>query len=255
MSASRNPRASRAIVVAVVVIGLAAAGGLAYLLLRPAAPAAVGLGSAPPGGSQPAASIGTLPSGAASSLAPGDPAGTWTIDPSIGSFSDFSSSFVGYRVYETLGSIGANTAVGRTSQVSGSLVLDGTAITSVDVTASVADLQSDNENRDRQLQRQALQTAQFSTATFKLTSPIELGTAPADGETITTTATGELTLHGVTKTVEIPIEARLSGDVATVAGSIDILFADYDIDQPTSFLVLSIEDHGTMEFQLHFRRG
>ena len=113
VSASRNPRASRAIVVAVVVIGLAAAGGLAYLLLRPAAPAAVGLGSAPPGGSQPAASIGTLPSGAASSLAPGDLAGTWTIDPSIGSFSDFSSSFVGYRVDETLGSIGANTAVGR----------------------------------------------------------------------------------------------------------------------------------------------
>ena len=123
------------------------------------------------------------------------------------------------------------------------------------MTANVADLQSDNENRDGQLQRQALQTAQFPTATFKLTSPIELGTAPADGETITATATGELTLHGVTKTVEIPIQARLSGDVVTVAGSIDILFADYDIDQPTSFLVLSIEDHGTMELQLHFRRG
>ena len=43
--------------------------------------------------------------------------------------------------------------------------------------------------------------------------------------------------------------------MVTVAGSIEILFADYDIDQPTSFLVLSIEDHGIMEFQLHFRRG
>ena len=41
----------------------------------------------------------------------------------------------------------------------------------------------------------------------------------------------------------------------TVAASIDILFADYGISQPTSFLVLSIEDHGTVEPQLHFRRG
>ena len=39
------------------------------------------------------------------------------------------------------------------------------------------------------------------------------------------------------------------------AGSIDIVFADDGIAQPTSFLVLSIEDHGTMELQLHFRRG
>ena len=41
----------------------------------------------------------------------------------------------------------------------------------------------------------------------------------------------------------------------TVVGSIDTTFADYDIAQPTSFLVLSIEDHGITELQLHFRRG
>ena len=44
-------------------------------------------------------------------------------------------------------------------------------------------------------------------------------------------------------------------DVVTVTGGVDITFADYDIEQPTSFVVLSIEDHGTMELQLHFRRG
>jgi hypothetical protein len=45
----------------------------------------------------------------------------------------------------------------------------------------------------------------------------------------------------------------VSGDVVTVAGSIAIQFADYDIERPTSFAILSIEDHGVMEFQLHFR--
>jgi len=78
---------------------------------------------------------------------------------------------------------------------------------------------------------------------------------PVDGQTIEASATGELSLHGVTKTVTVPIQARLAGDVVTVTGSIEIQFDDYGIEQPTSFLVLSIEDHGIMEFQLHFRRG
>lgn len=241
-----------AIAALVVLAGVAAVAGLGYLFFRGAPPAAVSLD---PGSSQPGASIGGLPTGAASSLAPGGLEGTWTIDTSIGSFSDFSSSWVGYRVDETLAGNEANTAVGRTPDVTGTLELQGTQITSVEVTANLQNLQSDDDRRDGQLRRQAIQTEQFPEAAFRLTAPIELGALPTDGQAITATATGELTLHGVTKTVEVPIQARVSGVMVTVAGSIDILFDDYDIDQPTSFAVLSIEDHGVMEFQLHFRRG
>ena len=230
--------------------GVAGAAGLAYLFLRGAPPAAVSLD---PGSSQPAASLGALPTGAASSIGAGGLDGTWSIDTSIGSFSDFSSSWVGYRVNETLAGNRANTAVGRTPDVSGTLAMSGTQITTVEVTANLQALKSDDDRRDGQLQRQAIQTSQFPDATFKLTGLVELGTLPTDGQTITATATGELTLHGVTRTVDVPIEARLSGDVVTVAGSIAIQFADYDIERPTSFVVLSIEDHGVMEFQLHFR--
>jgi polyisoprenoid-binding protein YceI len=235
--------------VLVVLAGVAGAAGLAALFLRGAPPAAVSLG---PGSNQPAATVDALPSGASSTLAAGLD-GTWSIDTSIGSFSDFSSSWVGYRVNETLAGNRANTAVGRTPDVTGTLALSDTQISSVEVTANLQALKSDDDRRDGQLQRQAIQTGQFPQATFKLTSPIELGSEPADGQTVTATATGELTLHGVTRTVEVPIEARLSGAVVTVAGSIDIQFADYSIEQPTSFVVLSIEDHGIMELQLHFR--
>jgi polyisoprenoid-binding protein YceI len=250
----RSPLALGLIALAVLV-GLAAAGGLAYLFIRSAPPPAVGLGSASPGSSQARASIGALPTGAASTIGPGGLDGTWTIDTTIGSFSDFSSSFVGYRVEETLANVGANTAVGRTPKVSGSLVLAGTSIASVEVAADLTALRSDDQRRDGQLDRQAIQTSQFPTATFKLTSPLALGSVPADGKTITVTAKGELTLHGVTRPVEIPLQARLSGDVVTVTGSIPIVFADYSIERPSSFLVLSIEDHGIMELQLHFRHA
>jgi polyisoprenoid-binding protein YceI len=255
LSSSRRSATTVGIVIAVLV-ALAGVAALVFVLfVRSPAPPAVGLGSPSPGASAAAPSVGAVPSGATSSLDPANLSGTWTIDPSIGSFSDFSSSFVGYRVDETLAGNEANIAVGRTPDVSGTLVLDGASITSVEVTANLVALQSDDERRDGQLRRQALETEAFPQATFRLTSPIELGAEPVDGATIAATATGELTLHGVTRTVQIPIEARLSGDVVTVAGSIDIVFADYNIAQPMSFLVLSIEDHGTMELQLYFRRG
>jgi len=244
----RSPMVIGLAVAAVLIAGAAGLYGFATLFLHPA-PSAVSLD---PSASQPAASIGTLPSGAGSTLAAGLD-GSWAVDTSLGSFADFSDSWVGYRVDETLAGNRANTAVGRTADVSGTLAMSGTQITAVEIAADLTTLKSDDNRRDGQLQRQALETARFPQATFKLTSPIELGATPVEGKTITATATGELTLHGVTKTVQVPIEARLSGDVVTVVGSLEIQFADYSVDQPTSFAVLSIEDHGTMEFQLHFR--
>lgn len=64
------------------------------------------------------------------------------------------------------------------------------------------------------------------------------------------TATGDLTLHGVTKSVQIPLRARLGTDRVALIGSLDITFADYGIEKPNSFLVLSVDDHGTLELQL-----
>jgi polyisoprenoid-binding protein YceI len=250
----RSPLAMGLIAI-VLVAALAGAAGLAYFFLRAAPPPAVGTATGSPGASLPAASVGALPTGVAGTIGPGGLDGTWAVDTSVGSFADFSSSFVGYRVDETFADNSANTAVGRTPAVSGSLVLDGASIASVEITADLTQLESDDDRRDGQLARQGIETGEFPTATFRLTSPIDLGDAPANGATLDATATGELTLHGVTRTVDIPVQARLSGDVVTVTGSLEILFADYGIERPTSFLVLSIEDHGIMEFQLHFRRA
>lgn len=94
------------------------------------------------------------------------------------------------------------------------------------------------------------QTQQFPTAEFMLTKPIDLGTMPSGGETVMVTATGTLTLHGVTHDVEVPLTATLSGGTIVVQGSIAIAFADSGIEKPTSFAVLSIEGEGTLELQL-----
>ena len=208
----------------------------------------VSLNSATPGGSTPAG-------GASATTGAGSLDGTWTVDTSIGSFSDFTSSFVGYRVAEQLANVGATTAVGRTPKVSGTLTVAGTSITAVSITADLTALQSDRSMRDGQLHTQALQTDTYPTATFVLADPIKLDHLPAEGETISVTAVGDLTLHGVTKRVSIPLQAKLTNGVVTVVGSLPIAFADYSIAPPQSMMVLSVADNGTMELQLHFTKG
>jgi len=248
------------IAVGVALLAVIAVGGygLWYLFLQPAGPAAVADTSLPPvptsasGSPQPAASQPAASSQAGGS---GGIDGTWNVDTSIGSFADSTSSFVGYRVQEQLASIGANTAVGRTPDVSGSLTISGTQVTAATMTADLTTLQSDDQRRDGQLARQGIQTGQFPTATFALTSPIDLGSVPADGQEIQVTATGKLTLHGQSKDVQIPLRARLTGSTIAVSGLLPIVFADYGIEKPNSFMILTIADSGTMELQLFFTRA
>src|SRR5207237_1469928 len=118
-----------------------------------APPPPVGAGSASPAGTRPAVATAagssapgaTSASTSAATSAGGGGGTTRTVDPSIGSFSDFSDSFVGYRVNETLAGNKANTAVGRTPAVSGTLTLDGATIRSVQITADPSQLQSDDQ--------------------------------------------------------------------------------------------------------------
>ena len=165
------------------------------------------------------------------------------------------TSFAGYRVEEELARIGATTAVGRSTVLTGSLVFDGAAITEVVIEVDLTALVSDDSRRDGALRRQALETNAYPTTTFTLTQPIPIDSAPAEGETLSVTATGDLTLHGVTREVQIPMEGQLVGDRVAVVGSIEIVFADYDMDSPSAFIVLEVDDHGIMEFQLVFERS
>jgi polyisoprenoid-binding protein YceI len=164
-------------------------------------------------------------------------------------------SFAGYRVREELASIGAFTAAGRSTGVTGSLQIAGSQVTAVEVVVDMTALQSDDSRRDGAMRRQALETDAFPEASFRTTGPIELPTGAGEGAPVTLEATGELTLHGVTRQVTIPLEAQLVDGVVVVVGSLEIEFADYGIETPRAAIVLSVEDRGIMEFQLAFVRG
>ena len=163
-------------------------------------------------------------------------------------------SFVGYRVRETFAGLSvASDAVGRTPDVRGSLTVEGdTTVTAADVTAGLQALESDEERRDDAIRRRGLETDRFPEATFALSGPLELPAPPTPGQEVSVTAAGDLTLHGVTNRVDVPVEARWDGDTIEVVGTIDIAFADYDIEPPSVGGFVSVEDEGEIELQLVF---
>ncbi len=111
-------------------------------------------------------------------------------------------------------------------------------------------LQSDEGRRDNQLRGRGVQTDTFPTSTFELSGPVSL---PADfgSADVAVTLPGKLTLHGVTKDVEIAAQARLEADgTVVVAGSLPILFADYGIEAPSIAGLIAVQDNGSMEFRV-----
>lgn len=182
--------------------------------------------------------------------------GEWVVDRESGSF-DFETAtgtFAGFRIEEELASVGSTTAVGRTGDVTGGITIDGTSVSDATFEVDLTTITTNEQRRDDRVQ-QALETNQFPTGTFTITQPIELGAGAADGEPVTATAVGDLTIHGVTKSVELPIDAQLTGDTIVIVGSLDIVFSDYGVAVPQSQIVLSVEDHGVMELQLLLTRS
>ncbi|MEM9564632.1 MAG: YceI family protein [Actinomycetota bacterium] len=182
--------------------------------------------------------------------------GTWTVDTSVGEFSfqDSTGTFVGFRVGEELQAVGEIEAVGRTPGVSGTIDIDGTTVTAVSIEADMAALTTDDSRRDNRVQG-ALETDQFPTATFVLTSPIEFGEGAANGDPVSASASGDLTVHGVTQPVTFDLEAQLVDDTVVVVGSTEITFADYGVTVPSAPIVLSANDFGTIELQLFLVRS
>jgi polyisoprenoid-binding protein YceI len=200
--------------------------------------------AATPAASEPPAAASSPP------VAAGDLAGTWNV----------TEGEAGYRVRETFLRQQADTdAVGRTSGVTGSLPIDGIpgvfVITAGSIVVDMTTLESDESRRDNQLRGRGIETDTFPTSTFEIRGPVAL---PAEfgSADVAVALPGTLTLHGVTKDVEIAAQARLEADgTVVVAGSLPILFADYDIEAPSIAGLIEVQDNGVMEFRVILARG
>ena len=176
------------------------------------------------------------------------PTGIWSVGP---------GSVAGYRVRERLLSLPApNDAVGRTSAIAGGfrLIGDGAALRverGMRIDVDVSTLKSDEDRRDDHMHTMAIESAQFPTATFVTTSDLVL---PAAAGEAATTVEGDLTLHGVTRPVSVPVQAQHAGGRIEVVGSLSFTWDQFDMKRPNLSYV-TVESDPTLEFQLFFDHG
>lgn len=228
----------------IAVVVLAGGGAYVYFFsgLR-SSPSALGLSATPPQatGTPTAATTGSL-------------AGTWTVT---------TGSVAGYRVKELfVGETSKHEAVARTSTVSGTLIVGGDSsgyqVTGITFTAALTDLHSVDSvagrnvtQRDSFVSRQ-MNLQQFPNATFTASSaslPATDGTGPVE-----VTASGKMTIHGVTKDVTATAKAQLTGGKIEIAGSMSIDMTDYGVSPP-SVPFTTVDSQVTIEFQLFLTKS
>lgn len=186
-------------------------------------------------GTIPGASPGPAPAGTSSI------AGTWKIGE---------GSVARYRVNEIL--FGQrSTAVGSTDQVTGALTVDGTTLRAGEFSVDMKTVKSDKTQRDNQFNKRIMQTDRYPTGSFKLTRPVELAAGRSQQAV---DITGDLTLHGTTKSVTFKATATQVGADVNVTGTIPVAFADYNIGNPSGGPAQT-EDDGILEFSLNFTKA
>lgn len=196
--------------------------------------------------------------------APGAAAASPTIASSstdlVGTWRVGAGSEAGYRVREKLAALPAKSdAVGRSPGVTGTVRVEraGAALTATDASFEVdlTRLTSDESRRDNRIKTDGLQTSQFPKATFVSTKPVSLPAEAASGQAVKASAEGNLTLHGVTKLVTIPLDIRVVGGKGELVGSLSFPMSDFDITPPSIGGFVTVDPDATLEFKLLLVKG
>lgn len=244
----RTPARTRRPLVIITVVAVAVVGALvaAYLaFFTDESPESFTLSD------QPATTAVTGPAGTnatqpAAAAAAGDLTGTWRVA---------GGSEAGYRVREKLAALPAQSdAVGRTPAVTGTVTVErsGASLQATDARfeADLTKLASDESRRDNRIRTDGLQTNRFPRATFVSTKPIALPAETAGGQAVKVSTEGDLTIHGVTKRVTIPLDVRVAGARGELVGSLKFPMSDFAIDPPNIAGFVTVDSDATLEFKL-----
>lgn len=166
------------------------------------------------------------------------PDGTWITG---------SGSLAGFRVEESF-LVQRSTIVGRTSIVTGSLVISHNEISSGSFHVDLSKVTVGGKQNASFFQ--LLETGKYPNATLTLTQPIVFTSIPTNGQTISSKATVSLTMHGITHAVTLTVLARSNGSVLEATGSAPLLASDWGIQSP-----FAVHNDALIEFLVVLQRG
>ena len=166
-------------------------------------------------------------------------------------------SYTGYTVTTTVVLLGRETITGRTSAVTGSAqirLVDGRErLVSSRFTADLRAATTGRLIYDRQANA-IFDTATYPTGTFVLVTPLSLPSAATIARGVAVTLVGNLTMHGVTRRVTVPVRVAGSTTRFTVTGSSAVRLTDYRIPLVAAGGLARADDRATIDFRVVFVR-
>ncbi|HUG06122.1 MAG TPA: YceI family protein [Candidatus Limnocylindria bacterium] len=171
---------------------------------------------------------------------------SWTVD---------ASSTATIRVREQLVRLPApNDAIITITGARGAFTLnpDGTFASGSKISVDMTTVTTDDRRRTDTIRRDPLEVTRFPTSELVPTKATGLTLPLARSGDFAFQLTGDLTLHGVTKSVTFDVRAtRTEGRLtANATANPSWKFGDFGMRPPSSFSVLSIVDEIRMEFAL-----
>lgn len=161
-----------------------------------------------------------------------------------------------YRVREQLVGVDLpNDAVGVTSQIAGSILVDATGVIVRDsskITVTLTSLKSDKERRDNFIRRRTMETEKFPTVELVPTMLHGITTKPMTGAATVFELMGDLTVHGVTHPTTWKVAAKAEGADVVGTATTAFTFKDFGLEQPKVPVLLSVADTIKLEYDFRF---
>ena len=130
----------------------------------------------------------------------------------------------------------------------------GFQATAIKFSAQLANLKSvdqvaglDVSRRDSIVSR-TLSVSQYPDATFQAEN-VDLPASLASGGKESVTIPGQLTIHGVTRSVQLTVQLQVSGGQVQAVGSTSFRMADFGVSPP-QVPITTVQPQVTLEFQL-----
>jgi polyisoprenoid-binding protein YceI len=150
-----------------------------------------------------------------------------------------------------------NDVVGKTSAVTGQVVLDAKgAVNAAEskITVDLTGLKTDRERRDGYVQRNTLQTATYPTTTLVVRELRGLAFPLPTAGQVTFTLVGDLTLKDVTKPTTWTVTATASPAGLTGTAKTAFTFDVFGLTKPRVPVVARVDDPITLELDFTFAK-
>ena len=141
---------------------------------------------------------------------------------------------------------GFNTAFGWTRNIEGQISVDlnetPPTVADSSFVVNIRSLSSDNDRRDEMIQRRFLESNVFPTAEFVVTAIENFPSDWSEGEQISFTLIGDLTIREISQPFSFDVEGILEGDTLTGTAIGSLTTTDFGFQPPSIAGILTVSD-------------